>query len=219
MKVIVFGATGFVGSEVTTQLLAQPDVSEVVCVTRRPTGRKDGKLREVIHIDFLTYEPDLLAQLAGAAGCIWALGGKVSDLGEEGFEQLTHAYPIAFAREVSDGLAAPFTFCYVSGAGADPSETARIPWERETRLYKGRTERDLAALAQSHPRLTVFSFRPGGILPRTASPLVRVLAGPISIPVVALAAAMIGTVKGKVRPLRSPVSNRQIKRLASGRPS
>jgi hypothetical protein len=65
-----------------------------------------------------------------------------------------HDFTLALATVAADA-AGPFVFCYLSGAGADPGETSTFPWERLTRHLKGRTEQDLRAPADAHPRFTV----------------------------------------------------------------
>jgi uncharacterized protein YbjT (DUF2867 family) len=39
MKIILTGATGFVGSNVLAGLVANPRISEVTCISRRPLAR------------------------------------------------------------------------------------------------------------------------------------------------------------------------------------
>jgi hypothetical protein len=81
------------------------------------------------------------------------MGGKASDVGDE-LTRITHTSTLEFA----EGMAAytqehdhPFAFCYLSGMGADPTETAWLPWEKETRRLKGRTELDLQVLSAKYP--------------------------------------------------------------------
>ena len=45
MKVILFGATGMVGSGVLRECLMDPGVEEVFCLGRSPTGLSAPKLR------------------------------------------------------------------------------------------------------------------------------------------------------------------------------
>lgn len=185
MKVILTGATGFVGGEVLSQLLRYPEVTRVTCLTRRAPGRSHEKLRILLHSDLGAYSDAQLEQLANHDACIWCLGGKVSDARSlPEYERTTHTLTLAFARAVL-----PPRFCYLSGMGVDPSESSRIPWERETRFLKGRTERDLSALAREAPPFSPFFFRPGGILPGPWW-LEGVLA-PIVVRVDVLARAMI----------------------------
>lgn len=218
MKIILTGATGFVGSNALTHLVADPRVSKVTCLTRRPIGIDAPKVTTIMHEDFATYDPALLDRLADHDACIWALGGKASDLGTpDVFARITHTFTLALAEGVAARARAPFTFCYLSGMGADPSETARFPWEKLTRHLKGRTEKDLAGLQSRYPQFCAHCFRPGGILPDDANPVLRFLLAPIVVGVGELSDAMIAGASHKALFRHWPVvSNRDIKRLARG---
>jgi uncharacterized protein YbjT (DUF2867 family) len=48
MKVIIFGATGLIGSYLTDICLNDSSVTEVVVFVRKPTGRNNMKLKEVV---------------------------------------------------------------------------------------------------------------------------------------------------------------------------
>jgi nucleoside-diphosphate-sugar epimerase len=192
MKVILTGATGFVGSEIVAQLLERSEIDEVTCLTRRPVNLQSPKLRTILHDDFTRYNKDLATKLAEHSACIWALGGKASDASNPvAFERATHTFTISFACAVAEGLHQPFRFCYLSGMGADPSETSTFPWEKMTRHLKGRTERDLDRLTEQHRIFRATSFRPAGILPKSTSAVVDRLLAPIAIRVDRLAKIMI----------------------------
>ena len=57
-KIIITGATGMVGEGVLIECLAHPQVSEVLSVSRRPTGMLHTKLKEYIVPDFLDMKDD-----------------------------------------------------------------------------------------------------------------------------------------------------------------
>jgi len=213
VKIILTGATGFVGGEVLRQLLVHAEVTGVTALTRRPLGVTHPKLTSVIHEDFAAYSERLLASLADHGGCIWTLGGKASDFDSPTeYERVTHGFTVALARGMAPRAA--FSFCYLSGMGADPSESGRFPWERMTRHLKGRTERDLAALSAEHPRFASYAFRPGGILPANGSALVQRLLSPWVVRVDVLGAAMIEVaVRGHHR---RTIPNGEIKTIAGG---
>ena len=215
-KVVLTGATGFVGGEILRRLLDRPEVTEISCLTRRPPGPTSAKLSVLLHDDFARYDDRLLDRLVGHDACIWAMGGKAIDIRRPGeLERVTHTFTLAFARALAGRRSDRFTFCYLSGMGADPSETAWFPWERQTRHLKGRTERDLAELQRMHPNFCVHSFRPGGILPVSASGLVDYILAPIVVRVGVLADAMITAAIDPAWFGRAPLlSNAGIKRLA-----
>jgi nucleoside-diphosphate-sugar epimerase len=159
MKILLTGATGFVGAEVLSQLAINSSISGITCLSRRPIGLESPKVKTIIHSDFAVYDDGLLSELAGHSSCIWALGGKASDLGDA-LMRITHTFTLALAAGIAARSDRRFTFCYLSGMGADPSERAWLPWEKETRHLKGRTEKDLLALQTAHPDFCVHNFRP-----------------------------------------------------------
>ena len=55
MKVVLYGATGMIGSGVLRECLRDPEVTEVLSVGRRGTGQGDPKLREIAPADFGDY--------------------------------------------------------------------------------------------------------------------------------------------------------------------
>jgi hypothetical protein len=161
----------------------------------------------------------LLDRLADHHACIWALGGKASDLGEpEVFARITHDFTLALAEGIADRAKRRFTFCYLSGMGADPTETARLPWEKLTRHLKGRTEKNLHALQERNAAFCAHAFRPGGILPDDANRLLRRALAPIVVSVGELSDAMIaGAVDDRLFRQWPVIGNRNIKRLAQHR--
>lgn len=217
MKVVLTGATGFVGSEVLSQLIVHPEITRVTCLTRRPLPVVHPRVVAIEQQDFARYDGALLAGLADHTACLWTLGGKASDAeSPAAYERVTHTFTIAFARAMAARAGGRFTFCYLSGMGADPTESSRLPWERTTRHLKGRTERDLRALAGQHEGFAVRCFRPGGILPRGSRSRMLALLGPWVIGVEALAKALV---LAAIRPdvtTRDTLENGGIKALGGG---
>lgn len=220
MKIVLTGATGFVGSTILRQLLERPEVTHITCVVRRPISVQSSKIETILHADFSAYEPELTAKLADHAACIWALGGKASDNpNSTEYLRATHTFAIAFARAVAEQQKQSFRFCYLSGMGADPTETSTLPWEKITRHLKGRTERDLQQLTTQYPLFSATSFRPAGILPEAHGlipSLANLLLAPISIRVDRLAAGMIHEATFGVGAKYRVVSNAAIKKMATG---
>ena len=155
MKVILFGATGMVGSGVLAECLADPRVIEVVSIVRQAGGVAHPKLREVRHTDFFDYTP-LREAFRGADACFFCLGVSSFRMGEAEYRRLTHDLTLAAARALVE--AAPgAVFCYVSGEGTDDTGAGRVMWAR----VKGQTEQALRAL----PFRAAYMFRPGYIQP------------------------------------------------------
>jgi uncharacterized protein YbjT (DUF2867 family) len=155
MKVILFGATGMVGQGVLRECLCAPEVDYILAVGRTATGLKNGKLRDLVHEDFL----DLTAiegDLSGFDACFFCLGVSAAGMTEEVYYRVTHDITLAAAStlvKMNPGM----TFIYVSGTGTDSTEHGRTMWAR----VKGRTENDLLSL----PFKAAYMFRPGYIQP------------------------------------------------------
>jgi len=152
MKVIIFGATGMVGQGVLRESLLAPDVEQVLCVGRRPTGVKHPKLREVTLADFTDLTP-IADELGGYDGCFYCLGVSSVGMDEAAYTRISYDFPIAAARTLAE-LNPDLTFVYVSGAGTNP--TGRQMWQR----VKGRTEN---AVIEMFPH--GYAVRPGIIRP------------------------------------------------------
>lgn len=72
MKIILTGATGFIGAEVLQQCLANPAIDSIVSLSRRPLDAiADPKLKVVVLKDFTVYDEEVMKALEGAEACIW----------------------------------------------------------------------------------------------------------------------------------------------------
>ena len=155
MKVLIFGATGMVGQAALRECLAADDVELVQTVGRAPTGRKHPKLRDMVHAqmnDFGGREEEL----NGFDACFFCIGVTSSRMSEQAYSHLTYDLTLAAASMLASHNPG-MVFVYVSGAGADSSETSKTMWER----VRGKTENALLRL----PFRGVYIFRPGMIQP------------------------------------------------------
>ncbi|KAF8587046.1 hypothetical protein K439DRAFT_1631038 [Ramaria rubella] len=162
MHLILTGATGTCGAAVLKHCLAEPSITRLTILARRPVALADGhaKATVLIHEDFTQYPQTVLDQMKGAEGCIWALGISQRDVNKEEYVKITYDYTMAAATAFST-LSSPFKFVFVSGEGADPTEKSRALFAK----IKGRAEKDLYELSKRNPSLRVFAARPGAIDP------------------------------------------------------
>lgn len=140
MKLILFGATGMVGTGVLREALADPAVNAVLSVGRRPCGVTHTKLKELILPDLFEFSA-VEAQLTGWDACIWALGISSIGLDEAAYAKVTEELTLLWARELlrlNPGL----SFCYCSAAGAGGNSM----WAR----VRQRVEAGLKALPFRH---------------------------------------------------------------------
>ena len=222
MKIVLTGATGFVGSEVLAQSLADPSIDRVVVLVRRPLGATHPKVKEIILADFLDYST--VTESLKADACIWCLGVSQFEVSEEDYIKVTVDYVMAAARAML-AINPNIRFCFLSGRAADHDERSRTLYGR----IKGRAERQLSQLSP-----TVFHFRPAFLRPSHPGqkrPLVARLFVPIasvadrftdsfSVDVATLARCLIGVARsGAVRQIfdNSAIRHYQTQSAAHGR--
>ncbi|KAL2841685.1 hypothetical protein BJY01DRAFT_236289 [Aspergillus pseudoustus] len=166
MKIILTGTTGFVGTEVLAQALANEAITALVVLSRKPLPEPlltaNPKVTVKIIDDFLHYPDSLLNELAGAEGCIWSLGlATSSDLSL--YRKVNHEYTLAavnaFARIPSASSTSlsstspasrgerdkPFRFIYCSGAAAVRDQEKTLWFMGDIRRIRGQTESALLA--------------------------------------------------------------------------
>ena len=154
-RVILTGATGYVGEGVLIECLAHPTIDEVLVVGRKSCGRTHPKLKEILVKDLFSME-GVTDQMRGYDACFFCAGISSVGMNEADYTRITYDATIAFAKAVlaaSPGI----QFNYVSGAATDGSEQGRIMWAR----VKGRTENEIGRLGFKQS----YNFRPGIIKP------------------------------------------------------
>ena len=85
LKVILTGATGMVGEGVLLECLEHPCVQEVLLVTRRPSGRKHPRLKELVVPDFLELD-GVSNQMAGYDACFYCAGVSSAGMSESDYQ-------------------------------------------------------------------------------------------------------------------------------------
>jgi uncharacterized protein YbjT (DUF2867 family) len=147
---LVFGSTGFIGSQLVRGLLDSPDYARVIAVARRPPALSDPQLSVLIgDLDTL---PQLAPQLV--ADEIFIALGTTRRLtpDQAAYYRIDHDYPVtaaAIARQ--NGARAVFV---VTAVGADA--TSGVFYVRT----KGEVERDIIALDFDETHI----FRPSMIM-------------------------------------------------------
>jgi uncharacterized protein YbjT (DUF2867 family) len=155
IKVLLFGASGMLGTAVMRECLADPQVDRVISVGRTASALHSAKLEEIVHADLSNYRA-VESSLTELDACFFCLGVSSAGLGEAEYSRVTYDYTLAAANTLVR-LNPRLTFIYVSGAGTDSSGVGRTMWAR----VKGRTENALLAL----PFAAAYMLRPGIIQP------------------------------------------------------
>lgn len=160
MQLVLFGATGMVGTEVLHLALADPRIDRVTTVGRRGTGVTHKKLAEVTCADMLDLS-NVEPQLREADLIVYCLGVYQNQVSAAEFWTITCGYMEQLLGRLSQIGADP-VFCLMGAQGADPTERSPFRFAKA----KGRAERFLMESALTRK----YIFRPGYIQPgRVAS--------------------------------------------------
>ncbi|MDK9699638.1 MAG: epimerase [bacterium] len=155
MKIILYGATGMVGQGVLRECLQDPEVEQILLLSRRSTNNSHPKVRELLVSDFMEYAT-IESDLVGYDACFFCLGVSSVGMSEQEYYRITFDLTMAAAQTLIK-LNPNMTFVYLSGTGADSSETGKVMWAR----VKGKVENALFRL----PFKGVYVIRPGYIQP------------------------------------------------------
>lgn len=155
IRAIITGATGMVGEGVLHECLLDPNVEQVLVITRRPCGMSHPKLSEIIHDNFLDLSP-IESHLSGYNACFFCLGVSSVRKTEAEYTRLTYDLTMHVAGLLAR-LNPDMVFCYVTGMGTDSTEHGKSMWAR----VKGRTENAILRL----PFKRAYMFRPGYMQP------------------------------------------------------
>jgi uncharacterized protein YbjT (DUF2867 family) len=167
MRILIFGASGMVGSSVLNACLKSPRVSAVRAVLRRPLATSDPKLETVLHKDFRDFTA-VVPAFRDVDACLFCLGISSSIVPDEAaYREITYDYPMA-AGAALRAASPSAAFQYLSGQGAGVG--SRLMWAR----VKGEAERDLMA------RFGATCWRPMGVgaAPSATTPWAFYLARP-----------------------------------------
>ncbi|TVY42472.1 hypothetical protein LOCC1_G005161 [Lachnellula occidentalis] len=169
MKLIITGASGFIGGEVLSRALASPSITSVIALLRRPLTNSphlsNPKLNVIVLEDFDIYPPSVLKQLEGAGACIWTVGAK--SLNPAIIQQVSINYTLSAARAFSSlprPHNQPFRFICTSGfiTIRDQEQSAWI--FGEGRKAAGRAETAILDFGTGTQGFESFVVRPAGVL-------------------------------------------------------
>ena len=152
MRVILTGATGFVGEGVLLALLQRTDIEKVLSVSRRPCEISHPKLEEYIVADFMNL-PANDPKLQGYDACFFCAGKSNFGMSCKEYYHLSYEITLHFAAAI--GANPDFVFIYLSGAGT--SSRSLQFWSRT----KAKAEADLQTIGFK----AAYGFRPAGMKP------------------------------------------------------
>ncbi|EEU40041.1 uncharacterized protein NECHADRAFT_102411 [Fusarium vanettenii 77-13-4] len=199
MKLVVAGATGFLGTEVVRQALSHPKITSVIALARRQTPIPEvsgsqadvSKLKPVACDDFINYPESVKTELSDADACIWLIAitpAKSKMFAQDEVRKICNDYPLAAVDAFSKferNKTEPFRFVYVSGSNAE-RDPAKKPWViGDYSVMRGQVEVQVIERAQkSNGALKACVFKPGlintehtGLLVKGIQGVARVLIG------------------------------------------
>ena len=147
MKVILTGATGYVGEGTLLELLKVDAVEKVLSVSRKPTGIKHEKLEEYLVSDFMQLkEGD--EHFKGYDAVFFIAGITSVGTPKDAYVRISQEIPLHFADIMPDKER--MTYIYLSGAGTNPN--GKLFWQQ----VKSKTEAEI----QTKGFKRTFGFRP-----------------------------------------------------------
>ena len=147
MKIILTGATGFVGEGVLLECLKDERVEKVLSISRKPCGHKHEKLEELITKDLLKL-PEGDERLQGYDAMLYCASISANGLSEQQYRPVTYDIPLHLAQILPDKEL--MTYVYLSGAGT--TADSKMMWAR----VKAETENAIFAMPFKH----TYALRP-----------------------------------------------------------
>ncbi|TVY88112.1 hypothetical protein LAWI1_G002830 [Lachnellula willkommii] len=164
MKVILTGATGFIGGEILTQCLDHPSITSLVVLSRRPIESLSSHLKAKVIImeDFKSYPEPVVREISDADACIWAMGTY------DGNHQVEVEYPIAFAKAMmQERRGGKFRYVHLGGAFTVEDQDKTLWFMPTARRGRGLGEfimRNFAKENGCEERWETIVMRPSGVL-------------------------------------------------------
>lgn len=155
LKVILTGATGFVGQGVLLACLNNPAVSEVLVIGRRQYDGNHSKMKQLVVNNFFELH-QYSEQLKGYDACFYCAGISSIGMNEKDYTRITYDTTMDVAQTLF--AANPLmVFNFVTGRATDSTEKSRMMWAR----VKGKTENALQKVGFKGQ----YNFRPGYMHP------------------------------------------------------
>jgi len=153
LRVLITGATGFLGGGVLQECLANESISSIVSISRSSVNISSSKLEEIILPDF--NDLSSLEEIPGGFdACFYCLGTSSNGLSEDEYRRVTIDISISFAKKILK-INPDIAFTFISAEGSDINGKAM--WAR----IKGKAEQEILELGFKH----VFIFRPAVTYP------------------------------------------------------
>jgi uncharacterized protein YbjT (DUF2867 family) len=131
MNAMIAGVTGLIGAQALKLLLEDPQVLQVISVSRKSV-QPHPKLKQIV----ITFDALENEQLPKADVALCALGTTIKAAGsQDGFKKVDHDYIVTYARAAK--RAGVRKFIVISALGADPDSKVfynRVKGETEKRL-------------------------------------------------------------------------------------
>lgn len=153
LRVLITGATGFLGGGVLRECLDDDAVSSIVSISRSSVNIASPKLEEIILPD-VTNLASVEEKLSNFDACFYCLGTSSSGLSEEEYRRITVDLSISFASQIRE-LNPEITFTFISAEGSDINGKAM--WAR----VKGEAEQAILDMGFKN----TFIFRPAVTYP------------------------------------------------------
>lgn len=147
MKVILTGATGYVGEGVLLAMLDDARIEKVLSVGRRSCGVSHPKLEEYILPDLLDLKADD-ARLSGYDTVFFIAGITSVGTPKDVYKVISHDIPVNFARIMPNKE--QMSFIYLSGMGT--TDKGRQEWQK----VKSSTEQSIFNMGFKH----AYGWRP-----------------------------------------------------------
>ncbi|KAF8313603.1 hypothetical protein DL93DRAFT_2080922 [Clavulina sp. PMI_390] len=149
MKIIITGASGFVGTELIRQALRRPEVTSIIALSRKPVSAPAdvsesdaARVKSVVINDYDAYPDDVKKEFVGASACIWTVAITFSGSKNYTLPELVRICQtstlIGFRTMVEAQPTKPFRFLYVSGMHAERDQTKTPPFAPDYALLRVR---------------------------------------------------------------------------------